>query len=69
MHYYNRVVIEADTFYPSSKICSNCGSLKSDLKLSDRIYHCDECKISLDRDYNADFGFWLALFRDEHDEQ
>lgn len=40
-------------FYPSSKTCHNCGSIKSDLKLSDRIYHCDECGYTEDRDYNA----------------
>ncbi len=42
-----------DRFYPSSKICHNCGSVKSDLKLSDRTYHCDECGYTEDRDYNA----------------
>lgn len=42
-----------DRFYPSSKTCHNCGSVKSDLKLSDRTYHCDECEYTEDRDYNA----------------
>lgn len=40
-------------FYPSSKTCHCCGNIKSDLKLSDRIYHCDECGYTEDRDYNA----------------
>ena len=39
-------------FYPSSKTCHNCGCIKSDLKLSDRIYNC-ECGYIEDRDYNA----------------
>lgn len=39
-------------FYPSSKICSSCGNIKKDLKLSDRIYKC-ECGFKLDRDLNA----------------
>ena len=43
----------ADRFYPSSKTCHNCGCVKSDLKLSDRTYHCDECGYTEDRDYNA----------------
>lgn len=43
----------ADRFYPSSKTCHNCGSVKSDLKLSDRTYHCHECGYTEDRDYNA----------------
>lgn len=42
-----------DRFFPSSKTCHNCGCVKSDLKLSDRIYHCDECGYIEDRDYNA----------------
>ena len=40
-------------FYPSSKTCHCCGCVKSDLKLSDRTYHCDECGYTEDRDYNA----------------
>ncbi|EJT6665617.1 transposase [Clostridium perfringens] len=41
-----------DRFYPSSKTCSNCGKVKKDLKLSDRIYKCD-CGLIIDRDLNA----------------
>lgn len=41
-----------DRFYPSSKTCHNCGHIKSNLKLSDRIYNC-ECGYIEDRDYNA----------------
>lgn len=44
--------LEADRFYPSSKRCSCCGHLKKDLKLSNRIYHCD-CGLHIDRDLNA----------------
>ena len=43
----------ADRFYPSSKTCHNCGCVKSDLKLSDRIYICSECGYTEDRDFNA----------------
>ncbi len=45
-------LVKIDKFFPSSKTCSFCGSIKSDLKLSDRIYICD-CGISIDRDLNA----------------
>ena len=41
-----------DRFYPSSKKCSQCGIIKTDLKLKDRIYHC-ECGLKIDRDMNA----------------
>lgn len=40
-------------FYPSSKMCHNCGNIKKDLKLSDRTYHCDRCGYKADRDFNA----------------
>ena len=43
----------ADRFYPSSRTCSNCGYIKKDLKLSERIYKCPECGIIIDRDFNA----------------
>lgn len=42
-----------DRFYASSKICSCCGAIKKDLKLSDRTYICPECGYIIDRDYNA----------------
>lgn len=45
--------IQVDKFYPSSKICSCCGNIKKDLKLSDRTYHCENCGLTIDRDYNA----------------
>lgn len=48
----NIPVIIADKFYPSSKLCSCCGNIKKDLKLSDRIYKC-ECGNVIDRDYQA----------------
>lgn len=41
-----------DRWFPSSKICNYCGSIKKDLKLSDRIYKC-ECGYEEDRDFNA----------------
>lgn len=41
-----------DRFYPSSKTCSNCGKIKKDLKLKDRIYNCS-CGLFIDRDLNA----------------
>ena len=48
----NIQVIIADRFFPSSKLCSCCGSIKKDLKLSDRIYKC-KCGNIIDRDYQA----------------
>lgn len=45
--------VQVDRYYPSSKTCSCCGSIKRNLKLSDRVYNCDECGLVIDRDYNA----------------
>lgn len=47
--------IQVDKFYPSSKMCSNCGSIKKDLKLSDRVYNCT-CGFICDRDKNATYN-------------
>lgn len=44
--------VEADKWYPSSKLCSCCGNIKKDLKLSDRVYKC-ECGNVIDRDFQA----------------
>ena len=49
-----------DTFYPSSKTCSCCGSIKKDLKLNDRIYKCCNCGLKMDRDYNASINLEKA---------
>lgn len=46
-------LVKIDTYYPSSKTCSNCGCVKETLKLSERTYHCNECGFSIDRDLNA----------------
>ena len=47
------VVRLVDRFYPSSKTCSNCGSYKKDLRLNQRVYHCNTCQEKIDRDFNA----------------
>lgn len=50
---YGIQLVIADRFYPSSKTCSYCGCIKSDLKLKDRIYKCNSCGLKKDRDLNA----------------
>jgi putative transposase len=56
-------VLEADRFFPSSKTCSECGTIKEDLKLSDRTFQCD-CGLRMDRDLNASINLehygWLS---------
>ncbi len=41
-----------DRFFPSSKKCCKCGRIKKELRLSERVYHC-ECGNKMDRDHNA----------------
>ena len=50
---YGIEFVVVDRFYPSSKICSDCGHKKVNLKLNDRVYVCPVCGLEIDRDYNA----------------
>lgn len=49
---YHELIL-ANKWFPSSKRCSKCGHVKSDLTLKDRIYKCNECGNIIDRDLNA----------------
>lgn len=49
---YGTSFVKADRWFPSSKMCSNCGNVNKNLKLSDRMYRCD-CGHCMDRDMNA----------------
>lgn len=51
--YYNIPIHLANKYFASSKICCNCGHKKKSLLLSDRIYTCEECGTTMDRDLNA----------------
>ena len=51
--WYGCQVILADPFYPSSKRCSQCGHIKVEMDLSERVYICDHCGWKIDRDLNA----------------
>jgi putative transposase len=46
-------VVLAGRFYPSSKTCSACGTVKATLSLAERTFRCDNCGLILDRDINA----------------
>jgi len=50
---YGSKLIIADRWFPSSKTCSNCGTLKESLSLSQRTFECSHCGLSIDRDLNA----------------
>ncbi len=51
--WYGTRLIEADTFFPSSKLCSGCGTAKATLALSERVFRCEHCGAVVDRDLNA----------------
>lgn len=50
---YGIELVKVDTFYPSYKLCHECGHKKVDVKLSDCTYHCEKCGYTADRNYNA----------------
>lgn len=58
---YNDKIIVADRFYPSSKICHQCGKIKENLTLKDRVYVCDECGLKCDRNYNASVNLYKLI--------
>ena len=49
-----------DRWYPSSKTCSNCGTVKAKLSLSERVFCCNVCGLSMDRDLNAAINIMVA---------
>jgi putative transposase len=61
---FDNNLIIVDTFAPTSKTCSNCGCKKHDLKLSDRIFKCNECNFEIDRDLNASLNLYTLGLRE-----
>jgi putative transposase len=51
--WYGKKVVVADRFFASTKICSGCGHQKASIELSERVFRCEKCSLSLDRDLNA----------------
>ena len=51
--WYGRDIIKIDRWYPSSKLCSDCGEKNMNLKLSEREWCCKGCGVKHQRDYNA----------------
>lgn len=50
---YGSKLVVADRWFPSSKTCSNCGTKKETLNLSERVFECGHCRFVIDRDLNA----------------
>ena len=51
--WYGNHIVLVDRFFPSSKLCSNCGEKNSNLKLNHRTWTCKVCSTTHDRDLNA----------------
>lgn len=51
--WYGSEVVEAGRTFPSTKRCSNCGAIKDEMRLSERVYKCEHCGFEADRDLNA----------------
>ncbi len=51
--WYGSRLLVAECWFPSSKRCSGCGTVKPDLALSERTYRCRSCGLAIDRDLNA----------------
>jgi transposase len=49
----DKTIIKIDRYFPSSKMCSNCGWINQDLTLKDREWICPSCNTTHDRDFNA----------------
>ena len=62
--WYGLNLVEADRWFPSSKTCSGCGTVRAELGLGERVCQCDPCGLELDRDVNAAIN--LARWSDQH---
>ena len=51
--WYGRIFVQVDRFYPSSRLCHDCGHKYDELRLSEREWVCESCGASHDRDVNA----------------
>ncbi len=58
---YGSQLTIVDRWFPSSKTCSNCGQVKESLSLSERVFNCEHCYFSCDRDLNAALNVAMAV--------
>jgi len=58
---YGSELVVVDRWFASSKTCSNCGTKKEALSLSERVFKCDHCGIEIDRDLNASINLEKAV--------
>ena len=61
--WYGRAFVQVDRFYPSSRLCHNCGYKYDELRLSEREWVCESCGVSHDRDVNAALNILVEALR------
>ena len=61
--WYGRTFVQVDRFYPSSRLCHNCGHRYDELRLSEREWVCDSCGVLHDRDVNAALNILCEALR------
>ena len=60
--WYGSKIVYANRFFPSTKRCSKCGHINHDVPLSKRVFVCEQCGFTLDRDYNSSLNLeWVAV--------
>jgi putative transposase len=57
---YGATLVEVDQWYPSTKTCSRCHTVKDEMPLSERVFRCDNCGLEIDRDFNASINLEQA---------
>jgi putative transposase len=58
---YGSELVVVDRWFPSSKTCSSCGTVKVTLSLSQRVFHCNHCGFEMERDLNASISLEKAV--------
>ena len=58
---YGSKLTIVDRWFPSSKTCSRCGTVKESLLLSERVFNCEHCNFSCERDLNAALNLAMAV--------
>jgi putative transposase len=64
--WHGKNFLDIGRFEPSSKMCSVCGNIKSDLTLSDREWICSKCETKHDRDINASINIRNMAFTNQN---
>jgi len=57
---YGSTLIVVDRWYPSTKTCSRCHTVKDSMPLSERVFRCDNCGFECERDFNASINLEIA---------